>query len=229
MIDIHCHRPSAGFPPDGQSAAPIQRVVQWDVSEPQPPEAEMYAAGLHPWHIPDSREDVDKALMRLRSMAERPDVWFVGEAGLDSMRQRFVSDAAFAAQPEVFAEQAFLAEQLHKPLLLHVVRRYDEVLQLRRKMRPMAPWVLHGFSKGPGLLRQLTDAGLHVSFGAALLQDGPVAEAWQSADLQRVFLETDDSGISLRLLYERAALLRRMPVETLEAQMMENFSQLTDI
>jgi len=58
-----------------------------------------------------------------------------------------------------------LAEQHHRPMTLHVVRAFDVMLALRKRLRPRQRWTVHGFRGKPALARQLLDAGFDLSFG----------------------------------------------------------------
>ena len=129
----------------------------------------------------------------------------------------------------MLAQHADIAEKVRKPLLLHIVRRYGEVLQIYRMRRPTVPWIVHGFGRGPELMRQLTEAGLYVSFGAALLDRPQTAEAWAEADIRRVFLETDDRDVDIPDIYEAAARIRHTTVAELQRLIDLNFAGLYDM
>lgn len=64
----------------------------------------------------------------------------MGEAGLDKL-----ADASLPLQREVFEYQARLAEETDKPLVIHLVKAVDELLKLKQKIRPVKPWIIHGF------------------------------------------------------------------------------------
>ena len=79
-----------------------------------------------------------------------------------------------------------LSERLGKPLLLHVVRAYAEILALHKRVRPSQPWIVHGFRGKPALALQLVKAGFYLSVGP----DCPQATV-DVIPLERLLHETD--------------------------------------
>ena len=77
-----------------------------------------------------------------------PQVLAMGEAGLDKL-----ADASLSLQREVFEYQARLAEETDKPLVIHLVKAVDELLKLKQKIRPVKPWIIHGF-RGKAVLAE---------------------------------------------------------------------------
>lgn len=155
-FDFHTHRfltpPGAGI-----VNLPEDWVAHPERFAPQP--GALYSAGIHPWWTADEAR-CSLLLRRLPQLLGHPQVVRVGECGLDRLR-----GAALERQAEVFAAQVALAEEFGLPLTLHVVRAFDLLLQLRKRLRPTTPWVVHGFRGGPALAQQLLDAGMDLSFG----------------------------------------------------------------
>ena len=84
----------------------------------------------------------------------------VGEAGLDKL-----ADAPMDLQVEVFRCQACLAEAVGKPLVLHLVKAVDELLKVKRDLRPSKPWIIHGFRGKAALAEEYLKHGFYLSFG----------------------------------------------------------------
>lgn len=123
------------------------------------------SVGLHPWRVgADWREKV--ALVRSAALSDR--VWAIGECGLDKVR-----GGSFSLQQEAFRAQMLLAEELQKPVVIHCVKAFDELLALRQELVRTAqkaghqpqPWVVHGFRGNPHQAKQLMTKGLLFSFG----------------------------------------------------------------
>lgn len=147
LYDVHTHRPPADLT--------TPAVVSIDASEPfEPRPGECYAVGIHPWHAAADR----LPLLRLR--AAHPQVVMIGEAGLDRL-----VEAPMPLQIELFEAQVRLADELRKPLIIHCVRAWGELLDVRKRLRPDSPWIVHGFRGKSPLATQLLDAGLSLSFG----------------------------------------------------------------
>lgn len=143
-MDRHTHNPLAN-----DAIINLPRL-----GSPSRPEA-LYSVGWHPWWS----GPVDWAW--IESVAQHPQVVQIGECGLD--RQR--GAAPLAEQLNITARHAQLAEELGKPLLLHIVGAWSEIIALRRRMRPSQPWIIHGFRGKPALARQLLEAGFDLSLG----------------------------------------------------------------
>lgn len=143
VSDIHTHNPLA-----------TDAVINLAPGMAMRPGA-LYSVGLHPWWAVADFDWVE-------NLADHPQVAMIGECGIDKLRGAHDPDT----QLEVLRRHALLAERVGKPLLLHVVRGYGEVMKLYRELRPSVPWIIHGFRGKPQLAKQLTDMGIHISLGA---------------------------------------------------------------
>lgn len=115
----------------------------------------VYSAGIHPWDsagIPDFEALREQLLM--------PSTVAVGEAGLDALRGPDIG-----RQIDIFKAQIEVSESLGLPLIIHCVRASHHLLSLRARLRPLQPWIFHGFRGGAAAARQLLDAGLYLSLG----------------------------------------------------------------
>jgi TatD DNase family protein len=67
------------------------------------------------------------------------------------------------------------------------------------------------------------------SFGKQLLQPSSNAIQWLSAcPLDRVFFETDDSGVEIDSIYQAASLLLQLPEARLAEQVIANWNVLSN-
>ena len=149
IYDVHTHH---------LPSTPGEAIVQLtpDAFTLQP--GHFYSVGLHPWDI---REDWRTQMGKLLVMALHTHVLMIGEAGLDKKN----SPAPMEVQMEVFREHVRLSELIRKPLIVHCVKAFDELLSIRKEMKPTLPWIIHGFRGGVEQWQQLTRAGLLVSIG----------------------------------------------------------------
>lgn len=176
---------------------------------------EMFSVGIHPWFIYSDKSN-DQLLEQLWEKVKQPEVWMIGEAGLDKLHE-----TPLERQLYLFEQQALLAEELHKPLIIHCVKAWSELLALRKKIRPLSPWLIHGFRGKRELAEQLLKENIYLSFG----------EQFQSAALQiawptHFFLETDESKLDIQEIYEKAAAALSVSTEMLMEQIEQNFSLL---
>ncbi len=151
------------------------------------------SVGLHPWHISAEWEE---QMSRVERLATADNVILIGETGLDKMK----SSAPLAVQEEVFLRHVQLSERISKPLIIHCVKAYAELIRLRRTSHPTQPWIIHGFRGKPQQAAQLLRAGFQLSFGEHFHPDSlRLAYEQQSA-----WLETDESTLSIEKIYKKA-------------------------
>lgn len=180
-----------------------------------------YSVGLHPWHIASKKEN-NEALQLVEEALEFDHVIFVGEAGLDK-----VVDNNFAEQERVFEAQAFMAEEHQYPLVVHCVKAYNEIIELRKKMNPVMPWILHAYSGSLELTQQLSKFGFLFSFGELLFNpDAKVIESFKYLPLDKIFFETDEMENGVNMVYEQGAKLKELSLEEVKAAVWRNFNKI---
>ncbi len=176
--------------------------------------------GIHPWYV--QQQDVQQKLMLLSTNAMNAHVKAIGECGLDRLTK-----TDLALQIPVFIEQINIAEAVKKPLIIHCVKAFDELIRIKKEQKIRVPLIVHGYNNNAIISDQLVQNGIHLSFGKALLQDNSNAQKIiKDLDYEYFFLETDDSEISIRLIYEKAASLKNVSVEELKEKMMLNLKRL---
>ncbi|MEI6055894.1 MAG: TatD family hydrolase [Lentisphaerota bacterium] len=187
------------------------------VSAPWAEGENFYNIGIHPWHI---NESYHEKLKHIDSIADKPNILAIGEIGLDK-----VCKTDFELQKEVFTKQIALAEKHHKPVIIHCVRAFEEVLALIKNVS--VPVVIHGFNKGAELARQLTEKDFYLSFGKSLFDKNTKSiGALEETPLFQIFLETDDSDFDIKDIYKRAAEIKDMDIEVLAGQIEQNFKKV---
>lgn len=180
-----------------------------------------YSVGLHPWHIGTQQEN-NNALQMVEEALEFDHVIIVGEAGLDKL-----IDNDFAEQMRVFEVQAHMAEEYKYPLLIHCVKAYNEIIELRIKMKPAMPWILHAYNGGLELSKELEKMGFLFSFGKNLLQNNSKAiSSFRYLALDKLFLETDELEWKVEEIYAQAALLKDISLEDFKKAIWENFNRI---
>ena len=193
-------------------------LLNVDTADLQPsyPEHVRLSIGLHPWKV---GEDWQEVVALIRKEASRRDVWAIGECGLDK-----VHGASIALQMDAFRAHITLAEEVQKPMVIHCVKAFDELLMLRRELeasckqegRVPQPWVIHGFRGKPEQAKQLMTKGMLLSFGHQYNVETlrkVFSEYLQLSTLNfqlstitsPFYLETDDLHLSVRQIYEQVA------------------------
>ncbi|MDR0994871.1 MAG: TatD family hydrolase [Tannerella sp.] len=205
--DIHTHRLPLKDS-DGRFVL-LNRIFGKDELLPAPVRQSL---GIHPWYI---KEAAGKERL-LSEYLGKPSVWAIGEAGLDKG-----AEAPFPLQEKVFREQAEWAEEKGKPLIIHCVRAWSELLAARKALHPRQTWIVHGFRGKAELAAQLSAQGLWLSFGERFQ-----TAALKAADPQRLLVETDESLLPIALIYHRLALALETEEADFAAQVLRNYTGL---
>lgn len=200
-IDIHTHRPD-----HSQLALSIRNLMPGEAWSSEP----YCSVGLHPWNInAEWKSEMDK----VHTAATAENVLFIGETGLDKLR-----GAVPELQETIFIEHILISESVGKPLIIHCVKAFDEIIALRKKMRPQQQWIIHGFRGKPQQAQQLLDNGFQLSFGEHFNADS-LTLAFHRHSL---WLETDESTHSIEEIYEAASKCLNIPVAQLEQEINSN-------
>ncbi|MFA8434308.1 MAG: TatD family hydrolase [Marinifilaceae bacterium] len=177
------------------------------------------SVGLHPWHV--HRQDREELIAHVNTLAIHPNALAIGEAGLD----RF-AEAPLELQMEYFIRQVQIAEQIQKPLLIHCVRCFPELLSVRKKLNPINPWIIHGFNANEQIAKEVVRSGCYLSFGTTILKENSkLMAAFRAIPLDQIFLETDESPINIEEIYQKAATVRNITEEELIIAISNNFRQ----
>ena len=206
-VDIHTHR---------RPQVPGTAIVNCFPESFVPQTEGWYSVGIHPWYIASFAASLNDSKARFEELLDHPQELAVGEAGLDKL-----AEAPLTLQIEVFEYQARLAEEANKPLIIHLVKAVDELLKLKQKIQPVKPWIIHGFRGKAALAEEYLRHGFYLSFGEKYQE-----EALCIMPSERLFIETDESTVSVDTLYERAAILRKTPLEELRRTIRKNVSEI---
>ena len=163
-VDIHTHR---------LPQVPGTAIANCYPETFSPQSGGWYSVGIHPWRIGRSGGEhsgvegaVASRVCGLEELVRHPQVLAVGEAGLDKL-----ADAPMDLQVEVFRCQACLAEEVGKPLVIHLVKAVDELLKVKRDLRPSNPWIIQGF-RGKAALAAEKQRGVTKRFCTLVIEAG---------------------------------------------------------
>ncbi len=118
---------------------------------------QLLTVGIHPW---DSENEQLAEFGHLSTALNDKRVVALGEVGIDPLR-----GASLERQLFLLETQLKYAVPLGLPVVFHIVRRHDLLLELFSKFRPSAPWAVHGFRGRPEVANQLASAGIYISVG----------------------------------------------------------------
>ena len=211
LVDIHTHRFE-------KTVNQIRIINLFPENEDLMEEGNYYSMGIHPWHIKNPEEE----LFRLEdNLKNHKNILAVGEAGIDKKR-----GPDLETQTKIFLAQTELSESYHRPVIIHSVKSFPEILHLYKKHRPKMPWIIHGFSGNETTGRQLINAGFYLSVGEALLRKEKLQRAVSTFPSGRIFLETDESPVEIEILYRLLASFTRQTVEEVILQKEKLFHQV---
>ena len=178
-----------------------------------------YSIGIHPWYINESRLESDLKIIEEKLQLKQ--CLALGECGLDKR-----IEIPMELQIAVFEKQIALAEKYQKPLVLHLVAAFDELIAIKKRLQISVPIIIHGFSKNQQVAKQLIDNGLYLSFGKYLLRNPELESVFQSIPNDRFFLETDTIEETLQEVYILAAKYKNIPIEDLKEIVNSNFNSV---
>ncbi|HEY1056222.1 MAG TPA: TatD family hydrolase, partial [Emticicia sp.] len=172
---------------------------------------------IHPWYINENSAKLQ--LKKLAGIASDPAIKFIGECGLDRLK-----GAPLPLQEEIFIKQIRIAEEVKKPVIIHCVKCYNELISIKKIVRPRIPFIVHGFNTKIEIARQLLDKGFYLSLGGALLhEESNALKVLQEIPLEKLFLETDDKDISIVDIYQKAAEVKNLSLVVMEKILFDNY------
>lgn len=157
----------------------------------------IYSVGIHPWYL--NEIDFQKELLLIEKHIQSPGFKAVGECGLDKR-----IDTPLELQKKLCIPQLLLAEKYKKPIILHCVAAYQEIIQLKKQLKLTVPMIIHGFSKNAQVAESLIKNGFYLSFGKYLLLNADLASVLKTIPPNQLFLETDTIEQSIFEVYAKA-------------------------
>lgn len=147
--------------------------------EQRPDESGWYSVGIHPWRAAEA----DALWPLVEASARHGHVVAIGECGLDTLR-----GPSPEIQQEVFERHIQLSETLGKPLIIHAVHAWPQLIATRARMKPEQEWIIHGFRGKAPLAKELLRHGFSLSFGERYNH-----EAFDITPPDRRYRETDST------------------------------------
>ena len=169
------------------------------------------AVGLHPWQAEHGAVPSEAEILTADA---------VGEIGLDK-----ACEVDFERQTAVFEAQLRLAEQYQKPVVLHCVRAFEEVMNALEKFA-LRTVIFHGFIGSREQASRAVKKGYYLSFGARTERSKKSIEALRATPLDRLFVESDEAETPIEEIYALVARLRGVEVEALATEVSQNYERI---
>jgi len=201
LIDTHCHLHDARFDEDRAEAinrareAGVQAMITigCDLDTTQKAQAlslihdDIYfSAGFHPHEAKLAHKN---AADLLRPFALHKRCVAIGECGLDYYYDHSPRDV----QMDVFVQQAHLAAELQKPLVVHVREAFDDCLTVLDSVPNLKTVVIHCFTGSLSVAKTMVDRGYYLSIPGIVTFKAPgeLVEVVAQIPLDRLLVETD--------------------------------------
>ncbi|HEX8516984.1 MAG TPA: TatD family hydrolase [Bacteroidia bacterium] len=209
-IDIHTHRRQTQGIVSLFNNGPVLRD---DLNE-------LISVGIHPRDI--EKHDIPGTLESLKFSAAHQSVKAIGECGMDRL-----TATPMDLQEEIFIEHIKIASRLKKPVIVHCVKAFDELIRIKSLQNAVIPFLVHGFNNKWQIAERLLKNGFYLSFGKGLLiNDSNAQKAIVQTGISDFLLETDDSDLSINIIFNKAAELKQIGVDELKEQMMLNYKRI---
>ena len=210
FINLHTHKFS--------NLSDVIEVVnqypwEFDASVPN------YSIGIHPWYVDENRLETDLEI--IKEKLQLTGCLALGECGLDKR-----IEIPLELQILVFKQQLEIVKQTNKPVVLHCVAAYDEVIAIKKEMKIQNPMIIHGFSKNEQVAQSLLKNGFYLSFGKYLLRNPDLEKVFTFAPKNQILLETDTIEESIYQVYDKAAAIKGISVEEMKTIVFTNFSKI---
>lgn len=184
--------------------------------EDNPNTYDLFSYGIHPWNADKWIELATHFLTE----TSKENCLAIGEIGLDKLKGPSIHE-----QIEVFKAQIAISEQQQFPVIIHCVKAWNEIKQLKQQLKPQQAWIYHGFEKA-ALVEDVVNSTTYLSFGAAIVTNIKLQEALLKVPLNLLFLETDTADCSILTLYEFVSKLKNIPLQELEISIEQNFKRV---
>ena len=172
------------------------------------------SVGIHPWTLTEENANIQwKALCE--SIKDKRIV-AIGECGLDKLK-----GPSMELQTAVFKQEAALAEDSSLPLIIHCVKAFNELIQLKKEISPRQSWIIHGFRGKLPLALDCIRHGFYLSIGSHFQEN-----TLKAIPLDRLFIETDESEESIGSIYQLIAETKGIALQELIEAINKNLREV---
>lgn len=210
FINLHTHQFS-----NDSNVLEVVNQYPWEFDSNIP----TYSIGIHPWFIDDKRlvsdlSTIEEKLMESNCLA-------LGECGLDKR-----ITIPMETQIKVFHHQLDLVLNTEKPIILHCVAAFQEIISIKKDRNIQNPMIIHGFSKNEQVAQSLLSNGFYLSFGKYLMRNPDLEKVFTFAPENNILLETDTIEETIFDVYEKAATIKGISIDEMKSIVYRNFKSI---
>lgn len=177
--------------------------------------AKHISIGIHPWYV--TADDIEQQTEWIKYTAINDKrVIAIGECGTDKL-----CNTDMNLQNEAFCNCITLSEELKLPLIIHSIKTSNEIIRLRKSIKPKQPWIIHGFRGKPEQALQYTSNGFYLSFGKLYN-----TESIKIIPLDKLLFETDEYTGNITEIIRSAAETLDIPSDKIQDIASENAKRL---
>lgn len=213
FIDIHVH---GGTPSSGIFI--LESLMAHESKIPAAIAGVAFTYGIHPWFLNES--NYKQLIISVESLISHPDIIAIGEAGFDRLR-----GPSPELQRRAFEDQIIISEKIRKPVVVHCVRAWDELLAVHKKLKPEMSWLIHGYRGNVKLATQLISKGMYLSFWFDFVLRSGSGDLLRHLPTDRIFLETDGADVDIKNIYDKVASDLDLSVDELKSIILKNFNR----
>jgi TatD DNase family protein len=174
-----------------------------------------FSIGIHPWDA-----DISFLKSEFEILISHQNCIAIGECGLDKLK-----GPNLELQKTVFKFQLNLAVKYQKPVIIHCVKTFDEIIEICEPFQNKIPLIIHGFNKSQQLAKQLIEKGFYLSFGSSVFKKSEFD--FKSIPLNKLLLETDTNDtLLIKDIYKMAAQQFNISENDLKEKIYSNFTIL---
>jgi TatD DNase family protein len=210
FINLHTHKFS-----NLSDVIEVVNQYPWEFDESIP----NYSIGIHPWYIDENRLENDLEI--IKEKLQLSECLALGECGLDKR-----IEIPMELQISVFKKQLEIVKLTNKPIVLHCVAAFDELIAIKKELKISNPMLIHGFSKNEQVAKSLLNNGFYLSFGKYLLRNPDLEKVFTFASENQILLETDTIEESIYEVYKKAASIKGISIEDMKTIVFTNFSKI---
>jgi len=170
--------------------------------------------GIHPWFL--TKENAESQWKALQKQVSHPSVLAIGEGGLDKLK-----GPDMELQVKILKQQVALSEEKSLPLIIHCVKAFNELIQLKKELRPHQPWIIHGFRGKEALAIDCIRHGFYLSYGEHFQEN-----ALKATPQEKLFIETDESEVPVQEIYQSIALVHGIGLQELMESVKKNVKEV---
>jgi TatD DNase family protein len=214
FIDIHTHHAMLS-----EGVFAVETLMAHENLHQEYFAGRLFTAGIHPWYLDNNNHD--QLIEFIRHISGYKNLIAIGEAGFDKLK-----GPSMELQRSTFEEQVEIAIDSEKPLVIHCVRAWEELLLSHKKLKPATPWLVHGFRGKKELASQLLSRGMFISLWFDFVLRPESADLLRFLPRNRIFLETDGADVDIREIYRKVSVDLAISVDELKKVILNNFNFL---